>query len=57
MPPVIVDRLSFCDLAGSERQSKTQSIGMRMREASNINSSLLQLGLCVKTLRHNQRNK
>ena len=51
------NRLSFCDLAGSERQAMTQSVGIRMKEASNINTSLLQLGLCIKTLRQNQRNK
>lgn len=50
-------RLSFCDLAGSERHSKTQTVGDRIKEAGNINTSLLTLGRCIKTLRHNQLNK
>ncbi|KAK2162881.1 hypothetical protein LSH36_90g06031 [Paralvinella palmiformis] len=49
--------LSFCDLAGSERYSKTQSLGERIKEAGNINTSLLTLSRCIKILRHNQINK
>ncbi len=47
-------RLSFCDLAGSERYGKTGSMGDRIKEAGNINTSLLTLGRCIKVLRHNQ---
>ena len=46
--------LSFCDLAGSERIKKTMNTGERQKEAGNINTSLLVLGRCIKTLRHNQ---
>lgn len=50
-------RLSFCDLAGSERYAKTQNLGDRIKEAGNINTSLLTLGRCITTLRHNQQNR
>ena len=50
-------RLSFCDLAGSERQAKTNTTGDRIKEAGNINTSLLSLGRCMKVLKHNQINK
>lgn len=36
--------LSRCDLAGSERIKKTGASGERLREAQDINSSLLELG-------------
>ena len=49
-------RLSFVDLAGSERYSKTQSKGDRLKEAGNINTSLMTLGKCLDYLRYNQRN-
>ncbi|KAK1803327.1 hypothetical protein P4O66_004109 [Electrophorus voltai] len=48
--------LSVCDLAGSERCKEQQS-GERMKEATNINTSLLTLGRCVSALRHNQNNR
>jgi len=51
-----VSRLSFVDLAGSERYSKTQSKGDRLKEAGNINTSLMTLGKCLEYLRYNQRN-
>ncbi|XP_068698526.1 kinesin-like protein KIF20A isoform X2 [Montipora foliosa] len=51
-----VSRLSFVDLAGSERYSKTQSKGDRLKEAGNINTSLMTLGKCLDYLRYNQRN-
>ena len=50
-------RLSFCDLAGAERSSKTQTTGERMKEAGNINTSLLALSRCMTNLRFNQTNK
>lgn len=49
-------RLTVCDLAGSER-CKEQRNGERMKEASNINTSLLTLGRCISALRSNQNNK
>ncbi|XP_067050248.1 kinesin-like protein KIF20B [Acropora muricata] len=51
-----ISRLSFVDLAGSERHSKTQSKGDRLKEAGNINTSLMTLGKCLEYLRYNQRN-
>lgn len=48
-------RLSFCDLAGSERYTKTQNTGERLKEASHINTSLLTLGRCMQVLRLNQQ--
>ena len=50
-------RLSLCDLAGSERYTKSQTSGERLKEAGNINTSLLTLGRCIETLRYNQQHK
>ncbi|XP_078478922.1 kinesin-like protein KIF20A, partial [Lampetra planeri] len=46
--------LTLCDLAGSERSNKTQATGQRLKEANNINGSLLTLGRCLQALRANQ---
>ncbi|XP_072517517.1 kinesin-like protein KIF20A [Salminus brasiliensis] len=51
-----ISELSVCDLAGSER-CKNQQNGERMKEANNINTSLLTLGRCISALRQNQTNK
>nr|XP_004564048.2 kinesin-like protein KIF20A [Maylandia zebra] len=51
-----ISELTVCDLAGSER-CKDQRNGERMKEANNINTSLLTLGRCIAALRHNQSNK
>ncbi|XP_029956987.1 kinesin-like protein KIF20A isoform X2 [Salarias fasciatus] len=48
-----ISELTVCDLAGSER-CKEQRSGERMKEATNINTSLLTLGRCIAALRHNQ---
>jgi hypothetical protein len=42
---------NFVDLAGSERASQTASAGMRLKEGSHINRSLLTLGKVVRQLR------
>lgn len=42
---------NFVDLAGSERASQTASAGMRLKEGSHINRSLLTLGKVVRLLR------
>lgn len=51
-----ISELSVCDLAGSER-CKDQRNGERMKEASNINTSLHTLGRCINALRSNQNNR
>ncbi|KAM9450534.1 kinesin-like protein KIF20A [Clarias gariepinus] len=48
-----ISELCVCDLAGSER-CKDQQNGDRMKEANNINTSLLTLGRCISAMRHNQ---
>ncbi|XP_020310170.2 kinesin-like protein KIF20A isoform X2 [Oncorhynchus kisutch] len=52
-----ISELSLCDLAGSERCGRTQNKGVQLKEAGNINTSLLILGKCINTLRLNQQAK
>jgi len=52
-----VSQLSLVDLAGSERSSRTGvSAGAKLREAGNINSSLMTLRRCLDQLRINQND-
>ncbi|XP_018309472.1 kinesin-like protein KIF20B [Mycetomoellerius zeteki] len=51
---VEMSTFSFCDLAGSERLKKTLNIGDRLKEAQNINTSLLVLGRCLKSIHEGQ---
>eukprot|EP00003_Mantamonas_plastica_P013665 TRINITY_DN2381_c0_g1_i6.p1 TRINITY_DN2381_c0_g1~~TRINITY_DN2381_c0_g1_i6.p1 ORF type:complete len:630 (+),score=229.86 TRINITY_DN2381_c0_g1_i6:1339-3228(+) len=43
-------QLYMVDLAGSEKVSKTEATGMRLKEAQNINASLLSLGSVIYAL-------
>uniref|UniRef100_A0A8B9U1B6 Kinesin family member 20B n=1 Tax=Anas zonorhyncha TaxID=75864 RepID=A0A8B9U1B6_9AVES len=57
-PRVIrVNELSLCDLAGSERCTKTRNEGDRLKESGNINTSLLILGKCINALKNCQQSK
>mmetsp|Transcript_37563 Transcript_37563/g.88857 ORF Transcript_37563/g.88857 Transcript_37563/m.88857 type:complete len:933 (-) Transcript_37563:1964-4762(-) len=49
-------KLSIVDLAGSERATKTRATNERLKEAANINVSLMNLGRCLEELRWNQHN-
>ncbi|KAJ9578772.1 hypothetical protein L9F63_004980, partial [Diploptera punctata] len=48
-----VSQLSLVDLAGSERTTRTKNTGQRLREAGNINNSLMTLRTCLEILREN----
>ncbi|NXK29560.1 KI20B protein, partial [Arenaria interpres] len=52
-----VNELSMCDLAGSERYTKTRNEGDRLKESGNINTSLLTLGKCISALKNCQQSK
>lgn len=41
---------NLVDLAGSERAAKTGAEGVRLREGSHINKSLMTLGTVIKKL-------
>lgn len=43
-------KLNIIDLAGSERQKSTDTTGMRLKEAGNINKSLSCLGNVIRAL-------
>lgn len=50
-----VSRMSIVDLAGSERVANTEvPTGPRLKEAGNINKSLMCLGQCLEIMRKNQ---
>uniref|UniRef100_A0A669P6C2 Kinesin-like protein n=1 Tax=Phasianus colchicus TaxID=9054 RepID=A0A669P6C2_PHACC len=51
---ITLSQLSLVDLAGSERTNRTKAEGNRLREASNINQSLMTLRTCIEVLRENQ---
>uniref|UniRef100_A0A182IVR1 Kinesin-like protein n=1 Tax=Anopheles atroparvus TaxID=41427 RepID=A0A182IVR1_ANOAO len=50
-----ISQLSLVDLAGSERTNRTGNTGQRLREAGNINNSLMTLRTCLEILRENQQ--
>ena len=45
-----VAHLNLVDLAGSERADQTGAVGERLKEGSNINRSLMTLGLVISKL-------
>uniref|UniRef100_A0A8C0BJ32 Kinesin-like protein n=1 Tax=Buteo japonicus TaxID=224669 RepID=A0A8C0BJ32_9AVES len=51
---ITLSQLSLVDLAGSERTNRTKAEGNRLREAGNINQSLMTLRTCIEVLRENQ---
>ncbi|CAK9798928.1 Kinesin-like protein KIF23 [Anthophora plagiata] len=51
---ICVSQLSLVDLAGSERTNRSKNTGQRLREAGNINNSLMTLRTCLEMLRENQ---
>ncbi|KFZ47810.1 Kinesin-like KIF23, partial [Antrostomus carolinensis] len=53
---ITLSQLSLVDLAGSERTNRTKAEGNRLREAGNINQSLMTLRTCIEVLRENQMN-
>lgn len=50
---VLVSTLTLVDLAGSERVAKTGAEGIRMKEGTAINKSLLTLGTVINKLSEN----
>eukprot|EP00937_MAST-01D_sp_MAST-1D-sp2_P001787 g1787.t1 len=42
--------INLCDLAGSERASRTGATGAQLKEGAQINSSLSKLGRCISIL-------
>lgn len=52
---MLVSQLSLVDLAGSERMNRTKNSGQRLREAGNINNSLMTLRNCLEILRENSQ--
>ncbi|KAJ7324164.1 hypothetical protein JRQ81_017184 [Phrynocephalus forsythii] len=52
-----VNELFLCDLAGSERCTRTHNEGERLKESGNINTSLLILGKCINALKTSQQSK
>lgn len=51
----MISQLSLVDLAGSERTNRTKNSGDRLKEAGQINQSLMVLRQCIDTLRENQK--
>jgi centromeric protein E len=47
---ILVSTLTLVDLAGSERVAKTGAEGIRMKEGTAINKSLLTLGTVINKL-------
>ncbi|XP_019429712.1 PREDICTED: kinesin-like protein KIN-7O isoform X2 [Lupinus angustifolius] len=54
---VRVSVLNLVDLAGSERAAKTGAEGVRLKEGSHINKSLMTLGTVIKKLSEDAENQ
>ncbi|XP_053161140.1 kinesin-like protein KIF20B isoform X2 [Hemicordylus capensis] len=52
-----VSELFLCDLAGSERCTRTHNEGERLKESVSINTSLHILGKCIHALKTSQQSK
>jgi kinesin family protein 6/9 len=52
-----VSKLHLVDLSGSERPSLTGIDGKTLKEAININGSLLQLSICIQSLNKKARGE
>uniref|UniRef100_A0AAV2JNK2 Kinesin-like protein n=1 Tax=Knipowitschia caucasica TaxID=637954 RepID=A0AAV2JNK2_KNICA len=50
LPCETVSKIHLVDLAGSERADASRSTGTRLKEAANINKSLVTLGCVISTL-------
>lgn len=50
MPSETVSKIHLVDLAGSERADSTRASGVRLKEGSNINKSLVTLGNVISAL-------
>lgn len=53
----MVSCLNLVDLAGSERAAQTGASGQRLKEGSNINTSLMTLGLVIRSLSSGEDNQ
>jgi len=47
-------KLAMVDLAGAERNARTNTAGERLKEAAHINNSLSVLGRCLEAIKNNQ---
>ncbi|KAL9954875.1 hypothetical protein ACROYT_G042460 [Oculina patagonica] len=47
---IVKGKINLCDLAGSERLTKTKAEGVRLTEAKYLNTSLLELGNVIHAL-------
>ena len=53
---ILYSQFNLVDLAGSENVSKAKTDGIRMKEGSNINKSLLALSMVIYKLSSNQKS-
>ncbi|KXJ24780.1 kinesin-like protein KIF16B [Exaiptasia diaphana] len=57
LPSETISKIHLVDLAGSERASASGATGDRLKEGSNINRSLVTLGIVISTLAENSLNE